>query len=231
VLALLGDQVSTDHISPAGEIPEESPAGRYLTEHGVAATEFNTYGSRRGHHEVMIRGTFANVRLKNQLVAPREGGYTVHLPSGTPMTIFEASVRYRSEHVPLLVLAGRNYGQGSSRDWAAKGPRLLGVGAAIAESYERIHRSNLVQMGVLPLMFRPGEGARSLGLTGREIFDLRLSRTTDLAPGAAVTVIARAADGTSRSFDTVCRIQSATEAEYYRAGGVLPYVMRHRFGA
>ncbi len=230
VLALLGDQVSTDHISPAGEIPEDTPAGQYLRAHGVPTAEFNTYGSRRGHHEVLIRGTFANVRLKNQLVAPREGGYTVHLPSGTTTTIFEASERYRAEGTPLLVVAGRNYGQGSSRDWAAKGPRLLGVGAVIAESFERIHRSNLVQMGVLPLAFRPGEGARKLGLTGHETYELALAAGAELGPGATVRVTATDATGQHRTFDTVTRLQSPTEVEYHRAGGVLPYVMHHRFG-
>jgi aconitate hydratase len=230
VLALLGDQVSTDHISPAGEIPEDSPAGRYLRERGVPPTEFNTYGSRRGHHEVMIRGTFANVRLKNLLVAPREGGYTVHLPSGEAMSVFEAAQRYRSEQTPLLVIAGRSYGQGSSRDWAAKGPRLLGVGAVIAESYERIHRSNLVQMGVLPLAFRPGESARSLGLTGRETYELEVPGGSGLVPRATIRVTARGLDGSTRSFEVACRLQSTTEIEYYRTGGVLPYVLRHRFG-
>ncbi len=230
VLALLGDQVSTDHISPAGEIPADSPAGRYLTERDVPPSEFNTYGSRRGHHEVMIRGAFANVRLKNQLVAPREGGFTVHVPSGETTTIFEASQRYRSEGTPLLVIAGRNYGQGSSRDWAAKGPRLLGVGAVIVESFERIHRSNLVQMGVLPLVFRPGENASSLGLNGRETYDLRVVGGGELEPGGPIAVTATHSDGSTRRFEVTSRIQSSTELEYYRAGGVLPYVMRHRFG-
>ncbi len=230
-LLVLGDQVSTDHISPAGEIPEDSPAGRYLRERGVPVAEFNTYGARRGHHEVMIRGTFANVRLKNQLVTPKEGGYTIHQPGDEATTVFEASERYRAEGTPLLVLAGRNYGQGSSRDWAAKGPRLLGVGAVIAESYERIHRSNLVQMGVLPLAFRSGEGVRSLSLSGRESFELALPDGGALVPGGRVAVTATGPDGRSQSFETTMRIQSATEVEYYRAGGVLPYVMAHRFGA
>ena len=229
VLALLGDKVSTDHISPAGEIPVESPAGRYLRERGVLPSEFNTYGSRRGHHEVMVRGTFANVRLKNLLVAPKEGGYTVHLPSGETTTIFEASERYRRDATPLLVLAGKSYGQGSSRDWAAKGPRLLGVGAVIAESYERIHRSNLVQMGVLPLAFRAGESARSIGLTGRESFDLALEPGAALSPGATVRVTARPADGPPVAFSVTCRLASRTEVDYYSAGGVLPYVMERRF--
>ena len=228
-LVVLGDRVSTDHISPAGEIPEESPAGDYLRAHGVPVGEFNTYGSRRGHHEVMVRGTFANVRLKNQLAGGKEGGYTVHLPSGDLTTVFESSERYRAAGTPLLVLAGKSYGQGSSRDWAAKGPRLLGVGAVIAESYERIHRTNLIEMGVLPLLFRAGEGWKSLGLTGRESFTLRLPSGAKLSPGATVEVIARAEDGSARSFTVTARLNSTTEVEYYRAGGVLPYVMAHRF--
>jgi len=227
-LAVLGDRVTTDHISPAGEIPEDSPAGRYLLEHDVPVREFNTYGSRRGHHEVMIRGTFANVRLKNQLAGAKEGGYTVHLPHGELTTIFDAAAQYRSESVPLVVLAGKSYGQGSSRDWAAKGPRLLGVGAVIAESFERIHRTNLIEMGVLPLQFRPGEGWKQLGLSGREAFTFRLPGGS-LGPGVSVEVTARSEDGSSRSFVVSCRMNSLTELEYYRAGGVLPYVMAHRF--
>jgi len=221
--------VSTDHISPAGEIPEDSPAGQYLLSHGVSVPEFNTYGTRRGHHEVMIRGTFANVRLANQLSGGKEGGYTVHLPSGEPMTVFAASERYRAEGRPLLVLAGKNYGQGSSRDWAAKGPRLLGVGAVLAESFERIHRINLIEMGVLPLGFRPGEGWKQLGLTGRESFSLRLAAGPAIAPGAPVEMTARSLDGSVRSFGVSIRINSETELGYYRSGGVLPYVMAHRF--
>ncbi len=228
-LAVLGDKVSTDHISPAGEIPEHSPAGEYLLRRGVAPRAFNTYGSRRGHHEVMIRGTFANVRLSNALAAPREGGFTVHLPSGEPMTIFAAAERYRAEHVPLLVLAGSSYGQGSSRDWAAKGPRLLGVGAVIAESYERIHRTNLIEMGVLPLAFRRGDSWRSLGLGGREAFDLRLTPGSGLAPRAGVEVTATSPQGGVTQFATELAIHSTTELEYYRSGGVLPFVMGHRF--
>jgi len=228
-LVVLGDRVSTDHISPAGEIPADSPAGRYLSAHGVPISEFNTYGSRRGHHEVMMRGTFANVRLKNQLASGTEGGYTLHLPSGEVTTVFDASERYRAERTPLIVLAGKSYGQGSSRDWAAKGPRLLGVGAVIAESYERIHRTNLVEMGVLPLAFRPGESVASLALTGRESFTMRLPGAGLLAPGANVAVTARSADGSSRTFPVIARLNSMTELGYYRAGGVLPYVMAHRF--
>ena len=172
MLAVLGDSITTDHISPAGSIKKDSPAGKYLIEHGVAPADFNSYGSRRGNHEVMVRGTFANVRLKNLLAPGTEGGVTRHLPDGEPMSIFDASMKYQKEGVPLLILAGKEYGSGSSRDWAAKGPLLLGVRAVIAESYERIHRSNLVGMGVLPLQFRPGENAASLGLTGEEVYDL-----------------------------------------------------------
>jgi aconitate hydratase len=227
-LLALGDRVSTDHISPAGEIPESTPAGQWLVAHGVPVAEFNTYGTRRGHHEVMIRGTFANVRLRNELVAPKEGGFTQHLPGGDVMTVFEAAERYRGEHVPLIVLAGKNYGQGSSRDWAAKGPRLLGVGAVIAEGFERIHRSNLIEMGVLPLTFPVGRGWKALGLTGRESFDLRLTKG-ELAPGSTVEVAASGRGGAPVRFEARCELHSATELGYYRAGGVLPYVMEHRF--
>jgi len=228
-LAVLGDKVSTDHISPAGEIPEASPAGEYLLRRGVTPRDFNTYGSRRGHHEVMVRATFANVRLGNALVAPREGGFTAHQPSGDAMTIFAAAERYRRDGVAQLILAGKSYGQGSSRDWAAKGPRLLGVGAVIAESYERIHRTNLVEMGVLPLTFPRGQGWRSLGLTGRESFDLRLPKDGDLVPRGTVELSAMAPDGAVKTIATVLEIHSPTELEYYRSGGVLPYVMGHRF--
>ncbi len=230
-LAVLGDKVSTDHISPAGEIPEGTPAGEYLRRRGVPPAEFNTYGSRRGHHEVLLRGTFANVRLRNELAAPREGGITQHLPSGETMTIFDAAERYRRENVPLVVLAGESYGQGSSRDWAAKGPRLLGVGAILARSFERIHRTNLVEMGVLPLTFRSGEGRASLGLTGREEYEISLADADDLAPRARVRVTATNGAPSSRTFDMTADLHSATEVAYYREGGILPYVVRHRFGA
>jgi aconitate hydratase len=228
-LVVVGDRVTTDHISPAGEIAETSPAGIYLHAHGVPTSEFNTYGARRGHHEVLVRGTFANVRLKNDLVRPKEGGYTRHLPGGETMPIFDAADRYRAEGVPLLVFAGKSYGQGSSRDWAAKGPRLLGVGAAIAESFERIHRVNLIEMGVLPLTYRKGESWASLGLTGNETFDLKLPAGTPLGPGVRVEVTARKDGAPPKVFEVECRLQSATELAYYRAGGVLPYVMDHRF--
>jgi aconitate hydratase len=225
-LAVLGDRVTTDHISPAGEIGTETPAGQYLIQQGVAPRDFNTYGTRRGNHEVMVRGTFANVRLKNLLVAPKEGGVTVHLPEGGPMSIYDAALRYRSEGVPTVVFAGQSYGQGSSRDWAAKGPMLLGVRAVVAETYERIHRSNLVGMGVVPLEFHPGENLSRLGLTGRERFDIELPKS-GLQPRAEATMIAREENGIERTrFRVRSRIESETEMEYYRAGGLLPYVLR-----
>jgi len=229
-LAVLGDRVSTDHISPAGEIPPESPAGRYLLDHDVSPAEFNTYGTRRGNHEVMMRGTFANVRLKNRLAAPKEGGYTVHVPTGTSMSIFDAAARYRSDGVGQIVIAGQGYGQGSSRDWAAKGPRLLGVRAVIVESFERIHRSNLVGMGVLPLQFAPGVGAKSLGLTGRESFDLALRTDGGLRPRTDVELVATADDGTQTRTTLRCRIDSEPELAYYRDGGFLPYILRRLAG-
>ncbi len=224
VLVMLGDSVTTDHISPAGAIAADSPAGRYLREHGVAPADFNSYGSRRGNHEVMMRGTFANVRLRNRLAPGTEGGWTQHLPDGAPMTIYDASVKYRGEGAPLIVLAGKEYGAGSSRDWAAKGPLLLGVRAVIAAGYERIHRSNLVGMGILPLQFKPGEDAASLGLTGRERFDV-----AGLDGGAAKTVAVTAAKddgGAPVTFEAVVRIDTPQEAEYYRNGGILQYVLR-----
>jgi aconitate hydratase len=224
VLALLEDSVTTDHISPAGYIPPSSPAGRYLIEHGVEPKDFNSYGSRRGNHEVMVRGTFANTRIRNQLVPGVEGGFTRHLPDGEQMTIFEASERYRREGVPLLVLAGKEYGTGSSRDWAAKGPLLLGVRAVIAESFERIHRSNLVGMGVLPLQFLPGQSWRSLGLTGEEIYDIE-GLGDDLAPGRSLTVVARRPDGEAVRFTVTVRLDTAVEVEYYRRRGILHTVL------
>jgi aconitate hydratase len=217
-LVSIGDSVTTDHISPAGSIKPDSPAGRYLIERGVERRAFNSYGSRRGNHEVMVRGTFANVRLRNLLVPGSEGTWTVHLPSGDELTIFEAAERYRTDGVPLIVLAGKEYGSGSSRDWAAKGPKLLGVRAVIAESYERIHRSNLLMMGVLPLQFRPGENAQSLGLTGHEEY-----RVSGIENGEAreVTVRADAAE-----FRAVVRLDTPREREYLRHGGILPFVLR-----
>ncbi len=228
VLAVLGDSVTTDHISPAGSIKADSPAGRYLQAHGVAPQDFNSYGSRRGNHEVMVRGTFANIRLRNQLVPGVEGGETIHLPDATPMTIFDAAMKYRDEQVPLLILAGKEYGSGSSRDWAAKGPCLLGVRAVIAESYERIHRSNLIGMGIVPLEFAAGQTAASLGLSGREIFAIEgLVKVVGdgLADDRLVTVTATA-DGSSQSFKAKVRIDTPNEADYYRHGGILQYVLR-----
>ena len=224
VLAMLGDSVTTDHISPAGSIKKDSPAGRYLIEHGVDPRDFNSYGSRRGNHEVMVRGTFANIRLRNLLAPGTEGGFTRHLPDGESMTIYDAAMKYADEGVPLLVFAGKEYGSGSSRDWAAKGTLMLGVRAVIAESYERIHRSNLIGMGVLPLQFEAGENRESLGLTGEETYALR--GITDLVIGSRVEVQARAADGKGTSFHAIARIDTPVELEYYRHGGILPYVLR-----
>jgi aconitate hydratase len=222
VLAMLGDSVTTDHISPAGAIKTESPAGTYLTEHGVERRDFNSYGSRRGNHEVMIRGTFANIRLRNQLVPGTEGGITRHLPDGEQMTIYEASRRYLAEGTPLIVLGGKEYGSGSSRDWAAKGTLLLGVRAVLAKSFERIHRSNLIGMGVLPLQYRPGESAASLDLTGRETFDIR--GITELNSGIIPDEVVVTADG--KQFRAVVRIDTPGEADYYRYGGIMQYVLR-----
>ena len=225
VLALLGDSVTTDHISPAGDIPKDGPAGRFLQEHGVTKQDFNSFGSRRGNDRVMVRGTFANIRLKNLLLPGTEGGTTVHFPDGERMSIYDAAMRYRQEGVPLVVLAGREYGSGSSRDWAAKGTLLLGVRAVLAETYERIHRSNLVGMGVLPLQFREGENAASLGLTGQEVFDIT-GLSDAIRPRAEVMVTATDADGTKKSFTAIARLDSAVEVNYYRNGGILPTVLR-----
>ena len=225
VLALLGDSVTTDHISPAGAIPAEGPAGRYLIANGVAPTDFNSFGSRRGNHEVMIRGTFANIRLRNQLAPGTEGGWTRHQPGGEQMSIYDAGMRYQAEGTPLIVLAGREYGSGSSRDWAAKGTLLLGVRAVIAESFERIHRSNLVFMGVLPLVFKEGDSAASLGLTGTESFDLT-GVADGLAPRSDLRVRATAVGGARREFSVTARIDTPNELTYFRHGGILPYVLR-----
>jgi aconitate hydratase len=224
VLVVLGDSVTTDHISPAGSIAPWSPAGQWLQAHGVMPLEFNSYGARRGHHEVMVRGTFANIRLRNRLVPDREGPYTVHLPGGEETFIFDASERYRAEGVPLIVLAGKEYGSGSSRDWAAKGPALLGVRAVIAESYERIHRSNLVGMGILPLQFVPGDSAATLGLTGREAYTIEGLAT--LVPRARLTVVARSDDGSERRFPVDARLDGPVDVDYHRHGGILPAVLR-----
>jgi aconitate hydratase len=229
VLAFLGDSITTDHISPAGSIKVNSPAGKYLIEHGVAPADFNSYGARRGNHEVMVRGTFANVRLRNKLAPGTEGGFTTYLPTGEVMTIYDAAMRYQADGTPLIVIAGKEYGNGSSRDWAAKGPYLQGVKAVIAESFERIHRSNLVGMGIVPLQFMPGENAASLGLTGHEVYDvigLADAIASGFAQGRVLTVRATAGDGTVREFQTRVRIDTPQEIEYYRHGGILQYVLR-----
>jgi aconitate hydratase len=223
VLALLGDSITTDHISPAGSISAQSPAAQYLREHGVELRDFNTYGARRGNHEVMVRGTFANIRLRNRLAGDREGGWTTHLDSGEVISIYDAAMRYAADGVPLIVIAGKEYGSGSSRDWAAKGPKLLGVRAVIAQSFERIHRSNLVGMGILPLQFREGESAESLGLSGEERYTIE--GVADAGPGRSITVVAAAQAGETR-FDTLCRLDSATDVDYFRAGGILTHVLR-----
>jgi aconitate hydratase len=230
VLAVLGDSVTTDHISPAGSIAPWSPAGQWLQEHGVGPLEFNSYGARRGHHEVLVRGTFGNIRLRNRLVEGREGPYTIHLPDGESGFIYDVAMRYQGDGVPLGILAGREYGSGSSRDWAAKGPALLGVRFVLAESYERIHRSNLVGMGILPLQFRPTETAASLGLTGREVYDVS-GLEGGLTPHQAVLVSAfqdpaGGGDGTTRRFEAIARLDGPIDVEYYRSGGILPAVLR-----
>jgi aconitate hydratase len=218
VLARLGDSVTTDHISPAGNIKESSPAGEYLKEHGVERKDFNSYGARRGNHEVMVRGTFANIRLRNQLAPGTEGGVTRFMPDGDEMTIYEAAMKYAEDSTPLVVLAGKEYGSGSSRDWAAKGTKLLGVRAVIAESFERIHRSNLVGMGVLPLQFPEGENAESLDLSGEEEYSI-----TGLEGGEAKEVTVRADD---KEFKARVRIDTPKEVEYFKHGGILPFVLR-----
>ena len=224
VLAQLGDSVTTDHISPAGAIAVGSPGAEYLASRGVERKDWNSYGSRRGNHEVMMRGTFANIRIRNELVPGVEGGYTRHLPSGEQMTIYEAAMRYGAEGVPSIVIAGKEYGSGSSRDWAAKGPFLQGVKAAIAESYERIHRSNLIGMGILPLQFSPGEGRHALGLTGEEIYDVE-GLDDDLQPGQVLEVVAKSTAG-EKCFAVICRIDTPVEINYYRNGGILHTVLR-----
>lgn len=225
VLAMLDDSITTDHISPAGSFAPTSPAGKYLIEHGVERRDFNTYGSRRGNHEVLVRGTFGNIRLRNKLVGGKEGFYTVHLPDGQETTIFEASERYQQEGVPLLIIAGKEYGSGSSRDWAAKGPLLLGVRAVIAESFERIHRSNLVGMGILPLQFKPGQSKEVLGLTGRETYNI-VGLEHDLKPRQEVTVKVTREDGSTSEFQTIARLDSPIDVTYYKNGGILLAVLR-----
>jgi aconitate hydratase len=222
-LAILGDSVTTDHISPAGNISKTSPAARYLIEQGVQQADFNSYGARRGNHEVMMRGTFANIRLRNLMVPGIEGGVSVHVPSGEQGSIFDVAMRYKKEGTPLVILAGREYGTGSSRDWAAKGTMLLGVRAVIAESFERIHRSNLIGMGVVPLQFLPGQNAQTLGLTGKETFEI-----TGLGSGEAKTVAVKAtpSEGKAITFPARVRIDTPKEREYFRHGGILHYVLR-----
>jgi aconitate hydratase len=224
VLAMLGNSITTDHISPAGSIGADTPAGKWLIEQGVKPVDFNSYGARRGNHEVMMRGTFANIRLRNQLAPGTEGGWTVHQPDGEKMSIYDAAMKYQKEGVPLIVLGGKEYGSGSSRDWAAKGTLLLGVRAVIAESFERIHRSNLLGMGILPLQYRAGDSAQSLGLTGFEEFTIE--GISKLAPGLAVEVHARDKGGKGTVFQTVARADTPEEVNYCRHGGILPYVLR-----
>ncbi len=225
VLAIFGDSITTDHISPAGSIRAVSPAGRYLQEHQVGQNDFNSYGSRRGNHEIMMRGTFANIRIRNRITADIEGGVTKHFPSGDVMSIYDAAMRYQSEAHPMVIFAGKEYGTGSSRDWAAKGTKLLGVRAVVAETFERIHRSNLVQMGVLPLQFKV-EGWRKLNLTGEEIITIR--GLNELSPRRTLTVeVYRASDGRIARFPVICRIDTPTELDYFKAGGVLNYVLRN----
>jgi len=226
VLAVLGDSITTDHISPVGSIEKDGPAARYLMEHGVKPKDFNQYGARRGNHEVMMRGTFANVRLKNYLAPGTEGGWTVHLPDKKPMFIYDGAMQYQKEGVPLIVIAGKEYGTGSSRDWAAKGPRLLGIKAVIAESFERIHRSNLIGMGVIPLQFKAGENLKSLGLSGFETYAIT-GIADDLTSGKELGVMATSDDGTTKEFKVICRIDTPAELDYYRHGGILEYVLRH----
>jgi aconitate hydratase len=225
VLLKLGDSITTDHISPAGSIQPKSPAGQYLTNNDVSLFDFNSYGARRGNHEVMARGTFANVRLRNELTPGKEGNWSKYLPTGEELSVFEAAYLYEQDNTPLIVLAGKEYGSGSSRDWAAKGPKLLGIKAVIAETYERIHRSNLVMMGILPLQFMEGEGRNPLGLDGTETYDIP-GISAGLTPGQLLTVTATRADGSKQSFQARVRIDTPVEWEYYRHGGILPMVLR-----
>ncbi|NJL86922.1 MAG: aconitate hydratase, partial [Leptolyngbyaceae cyanobacterium SM1_1_3] len=222
---ILGDSITTDHISPAGAIKQDSPAGRYLVNHEVTPTDFNSFGSRRGNHEVMMRGTFANIRLRNEMAPGISGGFTRYMPTGETLSIYDAAMQYVAAGTPLMIFAGKEYGTGSSRDWAAKGTRLLGVKAVVAESYERIHRSNLVGMGVLPLQFPAGTSCESLRLDGTETFDLS-GFDDPIRPGMSVTLIIHRADGASEQTPLICRIDTDEEVEYYRNGGILPYVLR-----
>jgi aconitate hydratase len=225
ILGLFQDSITTDHISPAGSIKKDGPAGTYLIEHQVRPADFNSYGARRGNHNVMMRGTFANVRIKNAMMGGQEGGNTVHYPSGESLSIYDAAMRYKAESMPLVVLAGREYGTGSSRDWAAKGTKLLGVRAVIAQSFERIHRSNLVGMGVLPLVFPDGQSWQTLGLAGNETLTIR--GIAELKPRQKVAVEITGADGRSVTIEVLCRIDTEEEMAYYRNGGILPFVLRN----
>jgi len=226
ILALLGDSVTTDHISPAGNIKKDSPAGRYLAEHGVDYADFNSYGSRRGNHEVMMRGTFANIRIKNEMLGGEEGGNTYHVPTGEKLSIYDAAMKYELENTPLVIIAGKEYGTGSSRDWAAKGTNLLGVKAVVAESFERIHRSNLVGMGVLPLQFKDGVDRKSLGLTGKEKIAVLGIDGVELRPRMPLTLEVTREDGSLDSIEVLCRIDTLNEVNYFKAGGILHYVLR-----
>ena len=226
---MLGDSVTTDHISPAGSIPADGPAGKYLMSKGVAPVDFNSFGSRRGNHEVMMRGTLANVRIRNQIAPGTEGGWTRHQPSGDEMFIYDAAMKYKEEGVGLIILAGKEYGTGSSRDWAAKGVALLGVTAVVAQSFERIHRSNLVGMGVLPLEFLPGEGAAELGLTGKEAYSVERVDAA-ITGDKIVAVRAKSPDGSVKSFQAKIRVDTPKEVDYYRHGGILKFVLRQLAG-
>jgi len=226
MLAMLADSVTTDHISPAGSIKEDGPAGDYLKEHQVRPIDFNSYGSRRGNHEVMMRGTFANIRIRNEMAPGTEGGVTIHHPSGEQMSIYDAAMRYQAEGVQLVVVGGKEYGTGSSRDWAAKGTRLLGVRAAIVESFERIHRSNLVGMGVLPLQFLEGMDRKTLELTGKELFNVK-GITDGLKPRSNLECTITYEDGATQDIELLCRIDTLDEIEYYRHGGILQFVLRN----
>lgn len=231
ILALLGDSVTTDHISPAGNIKADSPAGRYLREQGVEPVDFNSYGSRRGNHHVMMRGTFANIRIRNEMLDGEEGGNTLHVPSGEKLAIYDAAMRYQEQGTPLVVIAGKEYGTGSSRDWAAKGTNLLGIKAVIAESFERIHRSNLVGMGVLPLQFKPGQSRKTLNLDGKETLTISGLEGVELRPSMTLTLDIQRADNSRDSIELLCRIDTLNEVEYFKAGGILHYVLRQLIAA
>ena len=230
ILAVLGDSVTTDHISPAGNIKKDSPAGRYLQEHGIEPKDFNSYGSRRGNHEVMMRGTFANIRIKNEMLGGEEGGNTIYIPTGEKLAIYDAAMRYKEDQTPLVIVAGKEYGTGSSRDWAAKGTNLLGVKAVIAESFERIHRSNLVGMGVLPLQFVDGQNRQSLSLTGKEQLSIS-GLSDDIQPHQTLDITVKREDGSTDQFKVLCRIDTLNEVEYFKAGGILHYVLRNLIAA